>query len=209
MSSEKKGTKDVTQAEEPFNDIDSSDTVFRTSDGIDFYVHRVVLFLASPFFRDMFSLPQPSSCDSKKPIIDVTESIKVLNPLLRLCYPVDDPEFPDNNSVTLALIGNTLEAALKYQLTEAIKILKGHLRALSKDHPLHAFAIACRLQLEEEAPLAARRWRESHPDYIHEMSNISAGVYYRFIQFVRTGVKTSFCGPPKTGFRFTRSSFIQ
>ncbi|KAF8998792.1 hypothetical protein BDQ17DRAFT_1247291, partial [Cyathus striatus] len=182
--------KEILHANEPFNDVQSSDTIFRTSDGIDFYIHRVVLFLASPFFRDMFSLPQPPSSDTTKPIIVITESSKILDPLLRYCYPVDYPEFPDNNSDTLALIGDALEAALKYQLTVATKILKGHLRTFSKDHPLHAYAIACRLQLEEEASLAAHRWRESHPElvsngasYIQEMSNLSAGVYYRLIQF--------------------------
>ncbi|KAF8998810.1 hypothetical protein BDQ17DRAFT_1283052, partial [Cyathus striatus] len=128
----------------------------------------------------MFSLPQPPSSDTTKPVIVITESSKVLDPLLRFCYPVDYPKFPDNNYDTLALIGDTLEAALKYQLTVATKILRGHLRIFSKDHPLHTYAIACRLH------------------YIQEMSNISAGVYYRLIQFVRTGVHTSFCVPSKT-----------
>ncbi|KAF8992045.1 hypothetical protein BDQ17DRAFT_1460362 [Cyathus striatus] len=73
------------RAEEPFDDIQSSDTILRTSDGVNFYIHRIILILGSPFFRDMFSLPQPASIDTEKPIIDITENSKTLDSLLRLC----------------------------------------------------------------------------------------------------------------------------
>jgi BTB/POZ domain len=36
-----------------------SDVILRSSDHVDFYVYKIVLSLVSPFFEDMFSLPQP------------------------------------------------------------------------------------------------------------------------------------------------------
>ena len=41
------------KAASPF-DKPSADVILRTSDFVDFYVHKVVLSLASAFFEDMF-----------------------------------------------------------------------------------------------------------------------------------------------------------
>lgn len=46
-------------AQAPFNDPDkAADIILRSGDNVDFYVYRIVLSLASPFFKYMFSLPQ-------------------------------------------------------------------------------------------------------------------------------------------------------
>ncbi|KAI0698249.1 hypothetical protein BC835DRAFT_1466668 [Cytidiella melzeri] len=59
MSSENVGP-DIVIAGDPFN-LPTADVVFRTSDHVDFHVHKLILSIASPFFTGMFSLPQPSS----------------------------------------------------------------------------------------------------------------------------------------------------
>ncbi|KAF8992044.1 hypothetical protein BDQ17DRAFT_1413510 [Cyathus striatus] len=95
--------------------------------------------------------------------------------------------------------------------------MKGSLRTFIKLEPLHVYAISCRLLLEEDARLAARQWSELCPrtdenvvdkakgevldwektiagaSYIQEMADMSAGVFYRLIQFVRTGKEMLFC----------------
>ncbi|KAI0069763.1 hypothetical protein K474DRAFT_1609097 [Panus rudis PR-1116 ss-1] len=49
-----------TVAEAPFDDVDA-DVVLRSCDCIDFLVSKVILKVVSPFFTDMFALPQPVS----------------------------------------------------------------------------------------------------------------------------------------------------
>jgi len=59
----------------PYNfDAPDTDAVLLSSDGKEFHVHRLILSLASPVFRGMFSLPQPTEPTSQIPTIDVAES---------------------------------------------------------------------------------------------------------------------------------------
>ena len=50
----------VRKAAFPFDEGDA-DATLRTSDNVEFGVHRVILSLASPIFKDMFSMPQPQT----------------------------------------------------------------------------------------------------------------------------------------------------
>ncbi|KAJ7019746.1 hypothetical protein C8F04DRAFT_1051558, partial [Mycena alexandri] len=58
----------------PFDDS-TADTILQSSDGFDFHVHHAVIALASPFFKDLFSLPRP---EPKVPVIPVAESSSIL-----------------------------------------------------------------------------------------------------------------------------------
>jgi hypothetical protein len=63
----------------------------------DFRVHKLVLSLASPVFKDMFSLPQPTSNDSRKStvaeveIVEVTDPAGALDIVLKMIYPFVPP----------------------------------------------------------------------------------------------------------------------
>ena len=48
------------KAQPPFDKL-SADVILRSSDRVDFRVHRTILVEASPVFSDMFSLPQPTA----------------------------------------------------------------------------------------------------------------------------------------------------
>ncbi|EKM52514.1 uncharacterized protein PHACADRAFT_260977 [Phanerochaete carnosa HHB-10118-sp] len=191
-------------AAHPFN-IDNADVVFTTSDAVDFRVYKSILSVASPFFHAMFSLKQPASLGSPEPI-SVSEESEVFDALLRLCYPVDDPTFAD-----LSQLEPVLEAAIKYQLDEASKLACSLLCGFAAAESLHVFAIACRLQLDKEALLAASMWKTSRnfnesssnfsdtvagACYTSDMPNITAACFYRLLQFCR--------GTPMPGL----SSFI-
>ncbi|KAI0694548.1 hypothetical protein C8T65DRAFT_744306 [Cerioporus squamosus] len=112
----------------PFNES-TADIAICSSDDVAFKLHRVILCIASEFFKDMLSLPQPSSgepgCSGElggfegHPLVHVSEQSVVLERLFRLCYPVDDPPLQ-----TIGEVRSTLEAAMKYQMAEAIKITK-------------------------------------------------------------------------------------
>ncbi|KAI1781666.1 hypothetical protein LXA43DRAFT_1159819, partial [Ganoderma leucocontextum] len=80
----------------PF-DQRSADVTLRTSDSVQFHVHTLILPQASPVFATMFELPQPLAMPGSfpessevpliRPVIDVAEDSKALEPLLQLCYP--------------------------------------------------------------------------------------------------------------------------
>ncbi|KAF7795122.1 hypothetical protein EIP86_006269 [Pleurotus ostreatoroseus] len=189
------------EAEAPFNDP-NADVVFRTSDGIDFHVYKIILTLASPFFRDMFSLTQPpvnhntKTADAADPIV-VSEKSDVMDSLFRLCYPVDDPLIFE-----LDFLEHVLAAAMKYQLLEAIKLLTAKLQGFcSATACLPVYGIACRLNLEEQARHAARTHRETFAAvpandssfattvasrcYDPRLAEITVGSYFRLVQHVR------------------------
>ncbi|KAL5501382.1 hypothetical protein ACEPAH_8642 [Sanghuangporus vaninii] len=132
------------------------DIILRSSDKVDFRVFKVILALASPVFKDIFTLPQ-SSTETKDDIsvIPVSESSETIIPLLEFCYPVNSPRLAQQD---MSVIGNVLGAALKYDMQSATRpareALKERAETCKKDAVV-AYAIACHLKLEEEARAAA------------------------------------------------------
>lgn len=154
---------DPSPARDPFNDT-LADVILRSSDHVDFYVYKVVLSLASPFFKDMFSLTQPvtpsisqnnsTQSTTTHPIVNLTEDGKTIDRLLRLVYPVVEPP-----SGTLDEVARVLEASIKYQVEKVVVHMKASLLAFSHDKTLAVYAVACRLQSEHEAHAAAIVWK--------------------------------------------------
>ncbi|KAI5123489.1 hypothetical protein M0805_008858 [Coniferiporia weirii] len=131
----------------PFDDIPfpTEVAILRSSDGVDFKVYKNILVLASPFFRDMFSLPQStenvsstsSEVDAKSgtlldpPVIDVAESSDTLDALLRLLYPLPPPIFPgtlpsgvvSDSKAFIKSVELVLAAALKYDMALVVRAL--------------------------------------------------------------------------------------
>ena len=198
MVSKSGSDKSLSRAPSPFNGDPLADIVICTSDNFEFHLVKAILMVASPFFRDMFSLVQPTkeNLSAELERIPISETKNTFEPLMRLCYPVDDPIIDD-----IVLLGSVLEAAMKYQLQEATKILKTSLRGFVPRMPLQVYAVACKLELEAEARLAANQWKSTHNlrdtpgsaftswisggSYIPEMATISAGAYYRLLEYLR------------------------
>ena len=152
----------ISTAQAPFDDMEA-DVVLRSCDCVDFYVYKAVLSLASPFFKNMFSLPQTTQASEQTvrqsaPVVDFTEGSRTLGHLLRLCYPITDPVIKK-----LTEVEDALEAAIKYQMDEATAIMRGMLRTHAPNEPLKVYVIACRLNLEVEAKEAAWHWRGKCP----------------------------------------------
>jgi BTB/POZ domain len=74
---------------EPF-EVPDANIIIRSSDNIDFRVHKSLLAMASPFFKDLLSLPQPSDSEivDGLPVVRLPESSELLNNLLSILYPV-------------------------------------------------------------------------------------------------------------------------
>jgi hypothetical protein len=71
-------------------DVPDANIIIRSSDLVDFRVHKSVLALASPFFRDLLSLPQPSDSESVDglPMVELPEDSELLSCLVSFLYPV-------------------------------------------------------------------------------------------------------------------------
>lgn len=133
---------------------ESTDVILRSSDGLDFHVHKLVLSLASPFFGDMFSLPRRrDSEEAEENSVDMEESNSVLDKLLRFCYPVDEPLLDDTK---LAL--DLLSATIKYDMDGPTSRVKRIIMSPSviAENPLLIYSASCKLGLADEAKLAAK-----------------------------------------------------
>ncbi|KAH7890885.1 hypothetical protein F5I97DRAFT_1839644 [Phlebopus sp. FC_14] len=182
----------LVDADAPFN-RDSADVILRTSDNVDFRFYKLLLSLASPFFANMFSLPQPGPLDNDAdqtkyglPIIPVSEKSIVLTKLLSFCSPVYDTDVPALENLDIVM--SVLDAADKYDMKRVGKFIVKMITAprfLEKE-PLRVFAIACRYRAEAETVMAARymlRFAIWEPAYVAELDFISGSDYQRLVKY--------------------------
>lgn len=158
----------VTVANPPFDDPDA-DTILRSSDTIDFHVHKILLSLVSPVFKSMFSLPQSSPGDENNdasfknidgrdlPIISLAENGELLRKLLTWCDPRCIPA-----STAPLDIDIVIRLADKYDMdvvsSRARHLLKLKSESWSYTPPesLRTYAIACTHGFEDIARVAAK-----------------------------------------------------
>jgi len=168
-------------------DREDGDVILRSSDGVSYKAHRVILSIASPVFADMFSLPQPPARhqDAPVPVVDLVENSRTLRALLDACYPIADPDLTD-----LDVVHRALDAAMKYDMAKPVGIIKRGLQVFVARHPLRVFAIACRLHLEEVAVAAAVQasivgiFTSGYP-YVPELEQVPAVCYRQLLQYCR------------------------
>ncbi|KAK2465909.1 hypothetical protein APHAL10511_001550 [Amanita phalloides] len=149
--------------------IDDADIILVSGDKVPseakvYYAHRAVLAAGSPFFRDLFGLPQPVVAESAEegalPRIQMTEPHVVLSLLLRLVYPIPKPQL-SRKTLPVPMLSEVLGAAVKYDLTFPL----AYLRALVvspgagylEEDATRVYAVACRHGMEREAG-EAMRW---------------------------------------------------
>jgi len=171
---------------EEFN-VPDGDIILRTQgppNHHDFRVHKLVLSLASPFFRDMFGIPQPrqDALNVEIEVIDVTDPPRGLDLVLRLIYP-----FPPPNVDSLDLLVEGLVITDKYNIEGARARLRESLRKFIKETPLRVYAIAARFGFDEEAEAAASLTTGVFLPSLTDLPNdlnlkyVSAPVYHKLI----------------------------
>ena len=85
------------------SDLSDANFVIRSSDLVDFHVHKIVLAVASPFFKDLLSLPQPSHGESVGglPVALLPEDSELLSTLVSMLYPLR-PVIPNSYDKVLS-----------------------------------------------------------------------------------------------------------
>ena len=139
-------------------DMAGADILIQSCDSVNFRVHKLVLSLSSPFFDDMFSLPQPSDQDvvDGLPVVRLSEDAEVLKCLLTMLFPIPSM-IPDSYDKTLKL----LAASQKYDMDGVQSRIRAEIR--DKDLPMptgaatfRAYAIASIRGLSPEKKTLAR-----------------------------------------------------
>ena len=187
-------------ASSPFDETSDGDVILKSSDGVLFRTHKVILSLASPFFRDMFSLPQagtPLDCAGSGPIIPFSESSETIDTLLRVVYPEEDPDLK-----LVHEIEGVVEAAIKYDMPKCISIMRKKLIMCASKEPIRVFMIACKNKLADVASAAAHLSLRRPILYSFELGSvvlpfsatledITAGSLFRLIEYQRQCCKVA------------------
>ncbi|KIO24834.1 hypothetical protein M407DRAFT_25795 [Tulasnella calospora MUT 4182] len=143
----------------PFDASSIGDCFLRSSDGANFKASRVILSIASPFFRDMFGLPQPgdetTNTTSDLPTITVEEDAQTLETFLTMLYPLDPPVVQSYDIATKLVRACDKYLISPLRLKSCLRDMLATPEALERD-PLGVYALAWRLGLEEEAKTASR-----------------------------------------------------
>jgi len=174
--------------------------LFTTSDGdiilragtdpgpkYDFRVHKFILSLASPVFKDMLTLPKPPNKNGTEhpdiPVVDVTDTPDVLDMVLRFIYPgVEPPKF-----TSVPPLSAVLSAADKYCITSMVPMLRDALKALLPGDPFGVYIVACRFGFSEEAKAAAMVSTPScllNRSYEEGVRQMASTDLFRFVRFV-------------------------
>ena len=74
----------------PTFEVPDANIIVRSSDFVDFRVHKSVLAMTSPVFKDLLSLPQPSDGETVDglPVVRLSEDSELLSSLVSIIYPV-------------------------------------------------------------------------------------------------------------------------
>ena len=161
MKEEPTGTPEPPSA--PFSlDVPDANVILRSSDQVDFRVHKSLLAMSSPFFKDLLSLPQPPDNEliDGLPVVQVPENANLLNSLVLLLYPTS-PVTPHSYKEVFAL----LAVCQKYDMVLMQSYIReevayGSFPELDETVAFSAYAIANSLGLDPEMEDAARLTRD-------------------------------------------------
>ncbi|RDB20048.1 hypothetical protein Hypma_012998 [Hypsizygus marmoreus] len=160
-------------------------------DPTQFRVHRCILSAASPFFHDMFTLPQNETEQRSPSNILVTETRDTLHTLLEFVYPVENPVISSLDEL-VPILG----AAIKYDFTAVIGSLRKLLVSpqFARGEPTRVYAIASRFDLEEEAQIASKYTLSINvldAPLSEDLKYITAFSYHRLLDLHRRRVRAA------------------
>ncbi|KAI9441875.1 hypothetical protein H4582DRAFT_2097155 [Lactarius indigo] len=136
--------------------VPDANIIVRSSDKVNFRVHKSLLSMSSPFFEDLLSLPQPPDGElvDGLPVIQLSEDADLLDSLISLLYPITH-HLPASYEKVFAL----LAASQKYDMVSIQSYIRAEIKRWQQPIGAEAFrtyAIASSLGLIQEAESAAR-----------------------------------------------------
>lgn len=174
----------------------SADVILRSSDNIDFRVHKAVMSDASSVFETMFTLPQdpaaPEPADGAPalPVVPVQDSADTLNLVLGVLYPGKGPALS-----TPHRIGDVLAVADKYAMDGVTRQMRHLLDAQGflDGAPLWGLAVYALARRHNFTKLAAKAARASLKHYLPVytltgLNAMTAAHYYDLVRYRETCV---------------------
>ena len=138
--------------------VPEANIILRSSDQVNFRVHKSLLAMSSPFFEHLLSLPQPSDSEivDGLPVVQLFEDAELLSSLVSLLYPIP-PVIPGSYEKVFAL----LAACHKYDMVPIQsyirdEVQRGTFPAPVTSEAFSAYALASSLGLGPEMEHAAR-----------------------------------------------------
>jgi hypothetical protein len=149
-------------APDPEDTNPPSDFILRSSDNVDFHVHKQILAFVSVFFANMFKFPIGNNAPTEterdgKTVLPIPETKDVLYRLLCIAYPARSRQHYSLSPADLDSISAVHEAAHKYQFVQAQAVITEMLMdpVLLDGQPHRLFAIAVLRNIPELARQAA------------------------------------------------------
>ncbi|PBK99746.1 hypothetical protein ARMGADRAFT_878807, partial [Armillaria gallica] len=167
-----------------FNDM-GADLILRSSEGVHFYVHKPLLSLASPVFRDMFNIGQtPLTFQGGIPVVQMSEDSDVLHKLLVWCDPRSVP-LPEQFAIDD--ISRVLSLTDKFMMEGVASRVGMLLFKYAEKQPAHVYALAYRGRGSWGAELMrAAAWQTLKSDFPHHtqvFDDISAKAMMRLYEY--------------------------
>ena len=149
----------------------------------DFHVHKTILSVASPVFRDILTQPlyQAPIRHSDTPVIDVPDSPEAVDIVLRCIYPGAVPPKVGDLPILTALFF----VAERYKIACMWRDLRNCLRRFLPGHPFPVYVLACRFGHSEVAKEVGRVLTPQiyeTLDYAEEQHIASTDHFTSFIQ---------------------------
>ncbi|KAJ7289390.1 hypothetical protein C8J57DRAFT_1628220 [Mycena rebaudengoi] len=196
--------------------VNPADCILRSSDGVDFHVHKAILSFESIFFRDIFSLPEPVEEHTNlvrdgKPVVTLDESSQTVRKLLVLCYP----RYASDELVSnLDGVDDAYVAADKYMVTRGQDLIEKLLAdpRILENHPHRVYAIAIHRGMDTLVKIAAKetlKWpiHVSRPPSVPEFKVISAQNLLQLQAFHRICVRWTVRAIENSRIRFGEGNF--
>ena len=164
---------------------DDADVVIRAAGTRDFHVHKLILSVASPIFKDMFTVLQPlTDTADTLPHVDVDEPAETWEKILRTTYPMSNPTIDDLGDLESLLL-TAKKYEMQFVIDSYVKSLED--RRFIRQDPLRLYAIACACGLEDQAKHVARSAElltvTGHAD-AGDLRGLTVGSYHNLVSFL-------------------------
>ncbi|KAI0067666.1 hypothetical protein BV25DRAFT_847783 [Artomyces pyxidatus] len=178
----------------PFDRRDA-DIIVRSSDFVDFRLHKSIISVASNIFTDMLSFPQHLTTDAGSldvvkdglPVVNLPEDATTLHRLLSFVYPVEKV-FPKTfeEAAPLLSLCQKYEMAATSGLIRAACTNSTQLIDIYIHNPFHSYALATRNYLYDETQSAARLTLArpmSWAEYGNDLHLVTGAALYHLVQY--------------------------